>query len=102
MTRIDQPLQRPAYIANMPFYQTTSVPITDTYGSSSVASKLFIGDWSQLYFGVRSGVTIHPLKERYAEYNQIGFLVTMRADVQPLHEESLGYIKGILGATVLT
>jgi HK97 family phage major capsid protein len=97
-----QPLQRPAYIANMPFYQTTSVPITQSYGSSNVASSLFIGDWSQLYFGVRSGVTIHPLKERYAEYNQIGFLVTMRADVQPLHEQSFGYVKGILGASVLT
>ena len=98
----DQPLQRPNYIANMPFLQTTAVPVTDTYGTSSVASKLFIGDWSQLFIGMRLGITIQPLKERYADFNETCFMVVMRADIQPYHQQAFGYIRGILGASLPT
>jgi HK97 family phage major capsid protein len=98
----DQPLRRPTYIENMPFMHTTSVPINDTYGSSSAASKLFIGDWTQLYFGMRLNVTIQPLKERYADYNQTGFLIVARLDVKPFHEAAFGYIRGLLGASLPT
>jgi HK97 family phage major capsid protein len=98
----DQPLQRPDYIKLMPFLHTTSVPIVDTYGSSSAASKLFLGDWSQLYYGMRLGVTIVPLNQRYAEFNQTAFLIVARIDVQPYHEAAFGYIQGLLGATLPT
>lgn len=96
-----QPLIRPDYIKNQPWYHTTSIGITDSYGSSNAASKLFIGDWSQLVFGMRNQVQIIPLPTLYAENNQIGFLIVMRADVKPMHEQSLGYIKGILGGSDL-
>jgi HK97 family phage major capsid protein len=98
----DQPIQRPNYIASMPFLQTTSVPVNDSYGSSNVASKLFLGDWSKLYFGMRLGVTILPLRERYADYNQTGFLIAARIDVQPTHENAFGFIQGLLGTTLPT
>lgn len=93
-----QPLNRPPYIQGMPFLQTTSVPITDTYGTSSAGSKLFLADWSQLYFGMRLGVTIIPLRERYAENYQTGFVIAARMDVQPYHEEAFGYVKGLIGS----
>ncbi len=96
-----QPLRRPDYIKDQPWYQTTSIGITDSYGSSNAASKLFIGDWSQLVFGIRNQVQIIPLPTLYAENNQIGFLIAMRADVKPLHEQSLGFVKGILGGSDL-
>ncbi len=101
-TADEQPIQRPRYIENMPFLQTTSVGITDTYGSSSVASKLFLGDWSKLYFAQRLAVQIIPLNQRYAEYNQTGFLIAARVDVKPTHENAFGYIQGLLGASLPT
>jgi HK97 family phage major capsid protein len=98
----EQPIRRPAYIENMPFLHTTSVPVTDTYGSSSVASKLFLGDWTQLYYGMRLGITIVPLNQRYAEFNQTAFMIVARIDVQPYHEEAFGYIRGLLGSSIPT
>jgi HK97 family phage major capsid protein len=91
----DQPLQRPPYFQNMPFLESTIVPINDTQGSSNAASKIFIADWSQLLIGTRLNVTIQPLRERYADYYQTGFMIAARLDIQPAHEESFGYIEGI-------
>jgi len=51
---------------------------------------------------MRLGVTIVPLNQRYAEFNQTAFMIVARIDVQPYHEESFGYIRGLLGASIPT
>lgn len=41
-------------------------------------------------------MSITILRERYADYGQIGFLVSMRADVQLAHKTSFSRLKGII------
>jgi HK97 family phage major capsid protein len=89
-------LSKPGAIANLPMYQTSKIPITDTHGTATDASKIVIGDFTQLVMGVRLGITIKALDQRYADANQIGFLAVLRADFQPLHEKSFCLIEGII------
>lgn len=96
---IEQPMRRPFSLENLPFLQTTKIGNADTQGSSSNASKIIMGDFSKLYLGVRLNLQIIPLKERFAEFNQTGFLAVMRADIKPYHEEAFGMVKGIVPVT---
>ena len=45
---------------------------------------------------LRDQVSISILKERYADYGQVGFLVWMRADVQLAHKASFCALRGIV------
>jgi HK97 family phage major capsid protein len=91
-----QPLRRPFTIENLPFRQTSKIGIADVQGTSTNASKIFLGDFTQLYWGVRTGIHLIPLNQRYAEYNQIGFLAVMRSDLMPYNEESFAKIVGVI------
>jgi HK97 family phage major capsid protein len=43
---------------------------------------LFFGNFQQgVAFGERKGITVQVLRERYAEYRQIGVLATERIDI---------------------
>jgi HK97 family phage major capsid protein len=92
----NQPLRRPFTIENLPFRQTSKIGIADVQGTSTNASKIFMGDFTQLYWGIRTGIHLIPLNQRYAEYNQIGFLAVMRADLVAYNEESFAKIVGII------
>ena len=48
---------------------------------------------------MRSQLTLQILQERYGEFNQVGFLVTLRADVGAWHEESFAKVVGIIPAS---
>jgi HK97 family phage major capsid protein len=89
-------LNRPNAIANLPFYQTSKIPIDDAHGTAVNASKVILGDFTKLVMGIRLGITIKALDQRYADANQIGFLAVLRADFQPLHEKSFCLIEGII------
>ncbi|OZF46378.1 phage major capsid protein [Rhodococcus sp. 14-2470-1b] len=68
-------------------YVTNQVPNNFTTGTSNVTSALFVGDWSQLYIGVRKSFTIKTIDQRWADQNSTGFLAQMRIDIgvaQPL------------------
>ena len=92
----NQPMKRPFTIETLSFRNTSKIGIADTQGTSSIASKIFLGDFTQLFWGVRTGIQIIPLNQRYAENNQIGFLAVMRADLQPYNEESFAKIIGVI------
>ncbi len=47
-----------------------------------------MGDFTQVMVGVRSQLELRVLQEAFAVNNQIGFVVTMRADVQLAHPQS--------------
>ena len=93
------PLPYPDYLANIPRYATTSASITETQGVTTTASSMLFGDFRELFIGIRDQVSITILKERYADYGQIGFLVWMRADVQLAHKASFARLKGIKSST---
>lgn len=92
------PLQMPEMIARIPRYPTTSASITQTQGSSNNASSVLFGDFRHLFIGVRDQMSITVLRERYADYGQVGFLCWMRADVQLAHKASFSRLKGIVPA----
>ena len=89
------PLKRPKMIEELPFLDTTSVPIDDTQGTSSDASKIILGNFPEMIIGVRQELVIDVLKERYAEFHQIGFVAHLRADVHLIHEKSFAQIVGV-------
>ena len=90
-----QPLNRPKLIENLPFLETTQVPVDQTQGTATDASSIFLGDFSDLVIGFRTRMTIQILKERYANTMEVGFLAYLRCDVHAWHEQSLARIVGI-------
>jgi len=77
----NQPLAVPGVIAGLPMLVTSQMPITQTQGSANNASMILVGDFTRLLIGVRTGLRIEVLKERYAENMQYAFIAHMRADI---------------------
>ena len=94
----NQPMQKPEAIAGIPMLQTTQVPITDTQGSATDASKVYAGYWPDLVWGVRHELQIEILREKYSDTFEYGFLVHLRGDWAVRHAESFATITGIIPA----
>lgn len=91
-----KPLERPDLIKNMAFYDTTKVPVNQVEGTSSDCSSIILGGFSELVVGIRSVLEIQVLQEKFADYGQVGYLATMRADTclyQPQSICKVGAIK---------
>jgi HK97 family phage major capsid protein len=95
---LGQPMRKPDLLANLPFLATTSVPITQTQGTSSgIASESIVGDFTQLMFGLRKALRIQLLGERFLGDNmQYAFLADLRVDVALRHPQSFCEVVGIL------
>src|SRR5258708_3879503 len=93
-----QPMRKPDLIQNIPFLATTSVPNTQTQGTSSgVASEIIVGDFTQLMFGIRTRLRIRILQERFiGDTLEYGFLADLPADVQLRHPQSFCEVVGVL------
>ena len=92
----NQPMRKPPLLEALPMYSTTSTPITQTQGSSSVASAIIVGDYRQLLFGIRADLRIQLLRELYAATGQYAFLCHLRADVAVEHPAAFCKIIGVL------
>jgi HK97 family phage major capsid protein len=55
---LHQPLARPADVAALPFLTSTAIPVNLTKGTSSLASEIYVADWSQCIFATRTQLTI--------------------------------------------
>jgi HK97 family phage major capsid protein len=66
----------------LPRYPTNQVPINLTVGTSADCSEVYSGQWDQLLLGLRAGLTIRFLAERFADSGQYAFLASLRGDVQ--------------------
>lgn len=91
----NQPMNAPKVVDDLPRFTTNQVPVNLTQGTATNASDAFVANWAQLMVGIRSGIRIELLKERYADNLQYGFLCFMRADVQVAHPEGFCVIQGI-------
>ncbi len=91
-----QPLFTPPRIANVPILTTPAMPINETQGTATTASSILMGDFSNVYLGLRSDLTISVLNERYADSGQVGFVVWMRADVVAARPAAIARIAGII------
>jgi HK97 family phage major capsid protein len=95
---LKQPLRRPPSIENLPFYSTTQIPVNESGGSplGNDTSSIFTGYFPSMMIGIRSELRIDVLKERWADYGQIGFIVFLRADVQLEHAKSFVRTTGVM------
>lgn len=91
----NQPLVPPAMVATIPQLVTTSIPVTQTVGTSTDCTTAFVGDFRQMLIGVRNEFTIRVLNERYADTHQVGFVAALRADVQLAQPAAFAKITGI-------
>jgi HK97 family phage major capsid protein/HK97 family phage prohead protease len=91
-----QPLQRPPALQGKPFLVTTALPINETHGTATNASRIITGDWSELLIGMRAELRIEVLRELFAGNLQFGFLAHMRLDIALAHPESFAMVTGII------
>lgn len=89
------PLRVPEMVAAVRSLPTTSVPIDQTQGTSNAASSILFGDFTKMLIGMRNELVIRVLNERYADYNQVGFVFGMRADVQLERKAHFSKLVGI-------
>ncbi len=91
-----QPLSRPDEIKAMRFLSTSKLSIVEDQGTATgECSSIVVGGFQELLIGMRSGLRVLPLEQRFAENNMIGFAVFLRADVGAFNENSLCKIIGI-------
>jgi HK97 family phage major capsid protein len=86
----------PEPLASMPKFATTALPINETQGSASNASSIITGNFEELLIGMRMGLRVAVLNERYAENYQVGLVGFMRVDIQLAHVESFARLQGII------
>jgi len=87
------PLQAPADVSSIQRLTTTAVPVDQ--GADKNGSTIVMGQFSNVYIGMRTSLQISVLNELYAENGQIGFIAWMRADVLLIRPQTLLTITGV-------
>ena len=90
-----QQLIPPSVLTAFPWLQTTSIPITETQAAVTTCSSIFLGDFAQMLFGLRTQMSIEVARELYRGNYQFGFFGHLRADVQVQHQEAFARLVGI-------
>ncbi|MBA7699663.1 hypothetical protein ES703_108362 [subsurface metagenome] len=93
------PLPPPQSFKDLKKYFTNQIPINNVQGSSSVASKAYIGDFKQLLYGIRKNVEIEITTQGgTGTFAQVEALIRarMRLDVAVLRENFFTKIEGII------
>jgi HK97 family phage major capsid protein len=78
----NQYIQPPRYLEGLTRLQSKQVPINLTVGTSTDCSEVYTGQWDMAMVGIRTALRILPLRERFIDNGQYGFLAWLRADVQ--------------------
>lgn len=89
----NQALRKPSALDGIPMLATTAIPVNG--GSGSDESTLFVGNFNHLLIGIRSGVRVEVLRERYADTHQYGLVAHMRFDVAVQHAAAFHTITGV-------
>jgi HK97 family phage major capsid protein len=89
-------LTPPVYLNGLPLLESNQVPNTLTQGTATTASDIFVGDWSQLYVGVRTQLQFTVLNERYADTGQVGIVAWWRGDIAVARPKSFSVTSGVL------
>ncbi|MCU7838656.1 MAG: phage major capsid protein [Candidatus Thiodiazotropha sp. (ex Troendleina suluensis)] len=74
------------------------MPIDETHGTATNASSIIVGDFTQLWIGIRQQLRIEILKEKYMDNLQMGFIAHLRADVALAHPQSFCRVEGVIPA----
>ncbi len=90
-----QPMNLPPRLSGIPQFVTSAVPINQTQGTANNASSVLLGDFREVFVGLRTALTVSVLPERYADNGQVGFLAWLRADVAVARPAAVARIIGI-------
>jgi HK97 family phage major capsid protein len=97
------PLRPPPSFEALQKFVTNQIPITQTQGSSSVASSAFVGDYKNIVIGLRKQLTIDVSASGVGSgsvdvFSSVEALIRgyLRVDVAVLRENHFCWIKGIL------
>lgn len=81
----------------------TSTSVPPLFEDNSTESSIITGKFDNLMIGLRHGVTIQILKDRFKDRfkdtGQYGFIAFMRADIAATHENAFCKITGITPAS---
>lgn len=91
ITNDNTPLTMPAEVAALPKLWTTAAPLT-----GGTTAKAVVANWSDLLFGVRKGITVKVLSERFLGDNlQIAVLAYARVDFGAVRAASFCTLEGL-------
>jgi HK97 family phage major capsid protein len=97
------PLTPPPSFQALQKFSTNQVPITQTQGSSTVASSAFVGDYKNIVLGMRKQLTIDVAASGVGSgsvdvFSSVEALIRgyLRIDVAVLRENHFTWVKGIL------
>jgi HK97 family phage major capsid protein len=91
----NQPLQVPPMLSAMKFLSTSQISNTQTVGTSTDCTSMFLGEFKWMGYGLRENVNIQPMKETFATTGEIGFFCHARVDVMCLYPQSFSVVTGI-------
>ncbi len=91
-------LSPPVALTNLKMLTTRQLPVTETQGTATNASDIFVGEWQELMIGMRTDLGIQLLDQRYADYGQIALLAWMRADIAVARPGGFAIIEGVVPA----
>lgn len=77
----------PALVA--PRFPTAQVPTDLAGGTRTTDSEVYTGDFTNVILGLRTDIKVIPLRERFADNGQIGFILWVRADVAVVRPASV-------------
>ena len=92
----NQPLNAPAIVAAVPQLDTNAVPVNMTKGTATNATKIILGDFSQMMLGVRQELQLEIDRSRFIDTLDVAFVAHLRFDVQFAHNEAFCVIDGII------
>lgn len=90
-----QPLRRPEMLDSLRFVETSQIPVNLTVGTSTDASEIYVGDFTQLRYFMREGVSVQLATELYAATGEVGFFAHARVDVATLYPAAFALITGV-------
>lgn len=65
--------------------------------TNQAGDSVFTGDFSNVILGLRGTVSILPLKERYAEFGDVGFVLWFRGDVAVVRPQAVRVLTNVGG-----
>ncbi len=91
----NQPLQIPPMLSGLQMLTSSQIPTNLTVGASNDCTEIYIGDFSQLVFGMREALSIQVMGDAFADYGQIGFMCHARLDVAVLYPKAFALVTGV-------
>ena len=92
---LGDPMEPPVRLAGVPMLATTSCSVTETQGTSTNASSIILGDFSEVFVGLRTSLQISVLQEKFADTGEVGFVSWLRADVLLSRPAAMARITGV-------